>query len=195
MAIDSRLMQSRAMDATSLQNIAQGQKNPTGPDATRKVARQFESMFIQMMLRSMRQTHMAENTLFDESKLEQYRDMYDGQLSTKLAERGGIGLADMITRQLAPGGVIPSSNGASTYVGDTAAGGTTAASVAAPQMATAVTSAFGATSFAEAPSPAIEALATLFGGESQAPLIAPQLPAYNSSSYVGVGKQSQWNSA
>lgn len=64
-----------------------------------KVARQFESMFIQQMLKSMRQASQGKG-LMDSDQSLFYRDMYDQQLSIDMAEGGGIGLADVIIRQL-----------------------------------------------------------------------------------------------
>jgi len=65
-----------------------------------KAAKQFESMFLQMMLKSMRQAKLTDG-LFDSQSMQKYREMYDEQLSVHLAEAGGAGLADVIKRQLA----------------------------------------------------------------------------------------------
>lgn len=65
-----------------------------------KAAKQFESMFLQLMLKSMRQAKLTDG-LFDSNAMQKYREMYDEQLSVHLAEAGGAGLADVIKRQLA----------------------------------------------------------------------------------------------
>lgn len=65
-----------------------------------KAAKQFESMFLQMMLKSMRQAKLTDG-LFDSQSMSKYQEMYDEQLSVHLAEAGGAGLADVIKRQLA----------------------------------------------------------------------------------------------
>lgn len=65
-----------------------------------EAAKQFESMFLQMMLKSMRQAKLTDG-LFDSQSMQKYRQMYDEQLSVHLAEAGGAGLADVIKRQLA----------------------------------------------------------------------------------------------
>lgn len=72
----------------------------------REVASQFESLFVQMMLKSMRAATM-EGGLFDSNALESYEQMYDQQLAVELSRHGGIGLADVIVEQLrsAPGAV------------------------------------------------------------------------------------------
>ncbi|MCW8907959.1 MAG: flagellar assembly peptidoglycan hydrolase FlgJ [Sedimenticola sp.] len=66
------------------------------------VARQFESLFVQQMLKSMRQAGLGEGLMDSEQSLF-YRDMYDQQLSLHLAEHGGIGLAEVIKRQMGDG--------------------------------------------------------------------------------------------
>ncbi|WP_428603365.1 flagellar assembly peptidoglycan hydrolase FlgJ [Sedimenticola sp.] len=76
-----------------------------------EVARQFESMFVQQMLKTMRQASLGEGLMDSEQSLF-YRDMYDKQLSIQLSESGGIGLADVIKRQL--GGAEPDAEGGAT---------------------------------------------------------------------------------
>jgi len=69
------------------------------PEAIRQVAKQFESLFVQMMLKSMRDT-VPENELFGSNAERMYRDMYDKQLSMQISNGKGIGLANVIERQL-----------------------------------------------------------------------------------------------
>ncbi len=64
-----------------------------------QVARQFESLFTQMMLKSMREANLGEG-IFDSSQTRFYRDMYDQQIALHLSESGGIGLTGVIKRQL-----------------------------------------------------------------------------------------------
>ena len=70
------------------------------PQASLKqVAKQFEGIFIQMMLKSMRDASMGdENFDSDQSKL--YRDMFDKQIALDMANSKGIGIADSMVRQL-----------------------------------------------------------------------------------------------
>lgn len=72
-------------------------------DAIMPVARQFESVFLQMMLKSMRET-VGEGGLFDNESMKTYQGMFDNQLALNLAQQGGIGLAESIAKQLAPEG-------------------------------------------------------------------------------------------
>ncbi|UXY17017.1 flagellar assembly peptidoglycan hydrolase FlgJ [Chitiniphilus purpureus] len=67
--------------------------------ATREVARQFEALLVQQMLKSMREA----STHFDESSnssIDLFRGMYDQQLAQSWTRSGGTGLADAILRQI-----------------------------------------------------------------------------------------------
>lgn len=68
-------------------------------EATRSVAKQFESLFVQMMLKEMRDT-LPEGGLFSDESLRFYQDMLDKELSQTLVEGDGMGLAPVIERQL-----------------------------------------------------------------------------------------------
>jgi len=64
------------------------------------VAKQFESMFTEMMLKSMRDASFGDPE-FDSQAGDQWRDMFDQQLSLNLSQHGkGLGIADMLMRQL-----------------------------------------------------------------------------------------------
>ncbi len=63
------------------------------------VAKQFEAIFMQMVLKSMREASMGDG-LFDSEQSGMYRDMFDSQISLSLAEKGGLGIADAMVRQL-----------------------------------------------------------------------------------------------
>lgn len=70
------------------------------PDQTlRQVAAQFESLFVSLMLKSMRQAELGEG-IFDNEQSKMYRDMADQQLAMDLSATGGLGMQDMIIRQL-----------------------------------------------------------------------------------------------
>ena len=68
-------------------------------EAAKEVATQFEAMFIQMMLKSMRDA-VPKGGLFNSNDMETYTEMADQQIAINLAKSGGIGLAEVITRQL-----------------------------------------------------------------------------------------------
>ena len=68
--------------------------------ATSKVARQFETIFTQMMLKSMRSASFGQGIL-DSEQSKQYRDLADSQLAMSLSTHGkGLGIAAMLERQL-----------------------------------------------------------------------------------------------
>ncbi len=69
------------------------------PAAARAAARQVEAMFLQLMLRSMRQAS-GEDPLFSSEQMRLYRDLFDRQIAIELATRGGLGLAEMLERRL-----------------------------------------------------------------------------------------------
>ena len=68
-------------------------------DAIKPVAKQFEALFLQMMLKSMRAA-VPDGGLFSDSSVEMYEEMLDSQLSVSLSDQGGIGMAEAIVTQL-----------------------------------------------------------------------------------------------
>ena len=85
-------------DFSALTELKKGAREKS-PEAIKEVAKQFESLFVQMMLKSMRDT-VPENELFGSKNEKMYQDMYDKQLSMNISNGKGIGLADVIERQL-----------------------------------------------------------------------------------------------
>ncbi len=78
-------------------------EDPQDRETLRKVVQQFESIFMAMALKSMRAASRVSDTgesLFDSKQTLFYRDMFDRQLSVKLAGEGGLGLADLMVEQL-----------------------------------------------------------------------------------------------
>src|ERR1700744_33871 len=74
------------------------------PTALRKVAQQFESMFTRMMLKSMRDA-VGTDPIFGSDQEKMYQGMYDDQLALQMSKGKGLGLADMLVRQLQRMGV------------------------------------------------------------------------------------------
>ena len=98
------------------------------PQAIRAVAEQFEAMFTRMVLKSMRDA-IGPDPVFGSNQEQMYQGMADDQLSVQLAKGKGLGLADMLVRQLQKLGVKGASQatGADTTGTTPAAGATTAA--------------------------------------------------------------------
>ncbi|MFJ4457753.1 flagellar assembly peptidoglycan hydrolase FlgJ [Pseudomonas sp. NPDC089392] len=72
----------------------------------RKVAQEFESLFISEMLKASRKASdvLADDNPMNTETVKQYRDMYDQQLAVSMSrEGGGIGLQDVLVRQLTKG--------------------------------------------------------------------------------------------
>ncbi|NZA27911.1 flagellar assembly peptidoglycan hydrolase FlgJ [Luteimonas sp. SJ-92] len=86
----------------------------TRPDAARidEVARQFEGVFAQMLIKSMRDASFGDALFPGENQL--FREMYDQQLAKSMTQGQGrgLGLAEVIARQLG-GGTQPTSDPAS----------------------------------------------------------------------------------
>ena len=85
-------------DFESMAVLRQQAKND--PHATLKqVAKHFESLYLNMMLKSMRQASMGD-PLFDSNNSDMYRDMYDSQIALQMSQQNGIGIADVLVKQL-----------------------------------------------------------------------------------------------
>ena len=68
-----------------------------------EAAKQFEGIFLQMMLKSMRKAQDVladEESPFNSEQVKFYRDMHDQQLANDLAANGSVGLAEIIVKQL-----------------------------------------------------------------------------------------------
>ncbi len=70
------------------------------PAALREVASQFEALFLQTMLKSMREASLGDPIFGNSNQHEMYQGMMDQQLALEMASGKGIGLADMLVRQL-----------------------------------------------------------------------------------------------
>jgi flagellar protein FlgJ len=90
----------------ALKNDAKAQ----APTALKEAARQFESLFTQMLLKSMREANKSfgEDSLFGSDQADLYQDMFDDQIAMQLSKGKGLGLADMLVKQLQQG-VTPTS--------------------------------------------------------------------------------------
>ena len=111
------------------------------PAAIRTVAEQFESMFTRMMLKSMRDAS-GRDPMFGSDQEQMYQGMADDQLSVQLSKGKGLGLADMLVRQLQKMGVKGADaavNGTGAATG-AAAGAKAAAAYSATDRATTTSS-------------------------------------------------------
>lgn len=66
----------------------------------KKISQDFESLFVGMMLKSMRST-VPEGTLTGGGRAEEtYRSMLDQEYATAASRRGGVGIASMVEKEL-----------------------------------------------------------------------------------------------
>ncbi len=105
---DPEDFQQKLERAQGTTEIKQGDQNATNVEKEKsaedkelmEAARQFESLFIQQMMEGMRET-IPESDLLDGGFAEEtYEGMLDQAYSEKMAESGGLGLADKIYDQL-----------------------------------------------------------------------------------------------
>ncbi len=69
------------------------------PKALKKVGQHFEALFIQMMLKSMRDA-TPDDPYFSGKGEALYRDLFDKQISLSMAKKSQLGLAQLIANQL-----------------------------------------------------------------------------------------------
>ena len=94
---------SSAYNYTDFQGLAEirQQARDGSPEAIDAAARQFEALFIQMMLKSMRDAQASDNP-FEGDQVKFYREMFDQQLALELSRGEGIGLRESLVRELSP---------------------------------------------------------------------------------------------
>lgn len=78
-------------------------KNLRGREGLEAAAGQFEALFLQMVLKNMRDASnaiAAENSLFNSRQQQFYQEMADAQMASELGGRAGLGIAEALVRQL-----------------------------------------------------------------------------------------------
>ncbi|SQF99673.1 peptidoglycan hydrolase FlgJ [Paucimonas lemoignei] len=100
-AISSGIDSGAYTDLNRLNALKHGDKNS---DANlKKVAQEFESLFLSQMLKGMRQANevLAKDNPMNTAATRQYQEMSDQQLAVTMSTKGnGIGLQDVLMRQL-----------------------------------------------------------------------------------------------
>lgn len=87
-----------ASDTQSIQGL-KGRLRTDREAGIREAAQQFEALFLQMMLKSMRDT-TEQDGLLDSDATRFFTGMLDEQLAKNLSKQGGLGLAKMLETQL-----------------------------------------------------------------------------------------------
>ena len=74
-----------------------GQARQDAKSAIKQTAQQFEALFLQMMMKSMRES-IVKSELSESSTMETFEGMFDKEVSVQLAKKNSIGLADMLVK-------------------------------------------------------------------------------------------------
>ncbi len=77
----------------------------SSPEALKQAAQQFEAVFMNMLMKSMREA-TPQDGMFDSEQTRMYTSMLDQQLTQRMASRG-IGLAEVMVRQLSSALNVP----------------------------------------------------------------------------------------
>ena len=140
---------SAATTYTDLNGLAALKADPTSPQAISAVAGQVEALFLQMMLKSMRDASMGDE--LDGNEMGVYQDMFDKQVALTISQHQDLGIGAILKRQLT-GKTAPAAP-------KTDSGGATAATPVAQTQVLAQTPA----EFVDQVMPAIRRAATALG--------------------------------
>jgi peptidoglycan hydrolase FlgJ len=80
--------------------LAALKKDPNSPAALHAVAQQVDALFLQMMLKSMRDANAAAGE-GDSNEMGMYQDMFDKQIALTMSQHQDLGLGSLLTRQMA----------------------------------------------------------------------------------------------
>jgi flagellar protein FlgJ len=94
----STLNASAASTYTDINGLAALKKDPSSPQAISAVAEQVEALFLQMMLKSMRDATSALET--DSNEMGMYQDMFDKQVALSISQHADLGIGRLLKRQL-----------------------------------------------------------------------------------------------
>ncbi len=97
MIISPDMSSKLAVDSKSIDDLhAMAKQKPD--EALQKVAQQFEALFMNMLLKSMREA-TPKDGLFESQQTQFFTQMYDQQLAQHISTKG-IGIADLMVKQL-----------------------------------------------------------------------------------------------
>jgi flagellar protein FlgJ len=121
---------SAATTYTDVNGLAALKRDPNSPEAISAVAKQVEALFLQMMLKSMRDATSAEET--NSNEMGMYQDMFDKQVALSIGQHTDLGISRLLRRQLAG---KPAAAGPGALAAPKSAPGVPTASAAAPTPA------------------------------------------------------------
>ena len=76
-----------------------GQAARDGKSAARETAQQFEALFLQMMMKSMRDASFKSDLIESQAK-DTFEGMFDKEVSLAMAKKNTLGLADMLIKNM-----------------------------------------------------------------------------------------------
>jgi peptidoglycan hydrolase FlgJ len=100
--MDARVVpNASSLDPAAL-GALRGRARADDPKALEAAARQFESLFLNQLLKSMREAQVGsgEDGLFDSHEQRTFTSLLDEQMANRIANGRGIGLADMLIAQI-----------------------------------------------------------------------------------------------
>jgi len=84
---------------TDLSGLAALKKDSSSPQALHAIAQQVDALFLQMMLKSMRDAGGQQGE-GDSNEMSMYHDMFDKQIALTLSQHQELGLGSLVTRQM-----------------------------------------------------------------------------------------------
>jgi len=95
-SIDNNSTSKSYLDFAGLGEL-RGQAQQNQDKALKESAQQFEGLFIQMMMKSMREASMKDEEN-QSSGMETFENMFDKEISVQMAKRGAMGVADFMAK-------------------------------------------------------------------------------------------------
>jgi flagellar protein FlgJ len=100
---------SAATTYTDVNGLEALKVDPNSEKSITAVAQQVEAMFLQMMLKSMRDASMGSE--LDSNEMGMYQDMFDKQIALTMSQHEDLGIAALLRRQTAGKGGAPAAKG------------------------------------------------------------------------------------
>ena len=97
-AVNNNPVTSSYLDFDGLGQL-KGQARQNAKSAIKETAQQFEALFLQMMMKSMRES-IVKSELSESNTMETFEGMFDKEVSVQLAKKNSMGLADMLVKNL-----------------------------------------------------------------------------------------------
>ena len=97
---ESKLYAQSNLDFDGLAQL-KAKANRDSIESAREVGNQFEAMFVQMMLKSMREaSEPLKSKLFDTKHIDTFEEMYHGELAQEISKKGPLGIGKWLIERL-----------------------------------------------------------------------------------------------